>query len=71
MSTWAFRQPGSQFKIGDKVEITRSLTITGLGTFHSGDTGVVKNISPSGEPLIEIAGRISFYANPSFLRKKE
>lgn len=71
MSTWAFRRRMSYFKIGDTVEITRSHTIPGVGTFHSGDTGVVKNISPSGEPLIEIPGRVPFYANPSFLRKKE
>lgn len=69
MSTWAFRRPINRFKVGDRVEITRSLNVPGIGTLHPGDVGVVKNVSPSGEPLIEISGKEPFYANPAFLKK--
>mgnify|MGYP000088287966 CR=1 FL=1 len=69
MSTWAFRRPVTRFKAGDKVEIIRSLNVPGVGTFHTGDVGVVKSVSPSGEPLIEVSGKEPFYANPAFLKK--
>jgi len=70
MTTWTFKSPLIRFKKNDKVEITRSLAIPGIGTVHAGEVGIVKDISPSGEPFVEMKNKNSFYINPQYLKKK-
>ncbi|MCD6406826.1 hypothetical protein J7L81_03020 [Candidatus Aerophobetes bacterium] len=69
MSTWAFKSPLVRFKKNDRVQVTRSLSIPGVGIVHIGEVGVVKDISPSGEPLVELENKNPFYINPQFLKK--
>ncbi|RLE13518.1 hypothetical protein DRJ04_04180 [Candidatus Aerophobetes bacterium] len=71
MSTWAFKPPQVKFKKEEKVEVTRSFVIPGVGIIHSGRTGVIKDVSASGEPLVEMENKSCFYINPRFLKRKE
>lgn len=69
MSTWAFRNPLVKFQENDKVRVTRAFGITGVGMIRSGETGTVKDVSPAGEPLVELENKNPVYLNPRFLEK--
>lgn len=70
MSQWAFRFPLIKFKKNDRVKITKSIAIPGVGIVHAGEVGVVKDISASGEPLVEMENKNSLFLNPGYLRKE-